>query len=84
MAKADNIEFLRPIRIGSIIDVRAQIVFQGRSSMTVIVEILPDRPGTEEVTAAITGRFMLVAVDSDGVPMLIPPSESHHAEEAVS
>lgn len=83
MAKADSIEFIRPIRIGSIIDVRAQVIFQGRSSMTVIVEIVPDHPGVQEARAAITGRFMMVAVDGDGVPIPIP-SDPHHAEEAVS
>lgn len=84
MAKADSIEFVRPIRIGSIIDIRAQVVFQGRSSMTVVVEIVPDYPGAPETTPSIAGRFMMVAVDRDGVPMPIPPSDSHHAEKVRS
>ena len=81
MAKADSIEFARPIRIGSIIDVRAQVAFQGRSSMTVIVEIVPDCPGEEEGLPSITGRFMMVAVDGDGAPMPIPLSDSHRPED---
>lgn len=84
MAKADNIEFARPIRIGSIIDIRAQVVFQGQSSMTVIVEIVPEQPGVEENSPAITGRFMMVAVDNNGIPMPIPPSDRSHAEDTVS
>lgn len=84
MAKADHMEFVRPIRIGSIVDVRAEVVFQGRSSMTVIVEIAPDRCAEEERTPAVTGRFMMVAVDSDGLPIPIPHSGPRHAEEAAS
>lgn len=84
MAKADNIEFVRPIRMGSIIDIRARVAFQGCSSMTVIVEIAPDHPGAEERASSITGRFLMVAVDGNGAPMPISPSDSNHPEEIVS
>lgn len=78
MAKADNIEFARPIHIGSIVDIRAQVVFQGQSSMTVIVEIMPEQLGVEAKTPAITGHFMMVAVDGSGIPMPIPPLDRSH------
>ncbi|CAH1659639.1 Thioesterase superfamily protein [Hyphomicrobiales bacterium] len=81
MAKAETIEFVRPIRIGSIIDIRARIVEQGRSSMTVVVDILPDNPDAPEATPSVTGRFMMVAVDDDGAPMLIPPTVSLYRED---
>jgi len=82
MAKADCIEFRRAIRIGAVIDVNAQVVFQGRSSMTVTVEIAPDPAEAREDTPAITGRFMMVAVDRDGVPVPIPLSDTRLAEES--
>ncbi len=81
MAKADSIEFLRPIRIGSIIEVRARIVFQGKSSMTVGVEIAPENPAGGDAAPAITGRFMMVAVDGDGRPVPISVSDQCTAEE---
>lgn len=77
MAKADSIEFVRPIRIGCTIDVRARVVFQGQSSMTVIVEMMPDNPDAPE-SASISGRFMMVAVDENRIPMRIPSPEAHH------
>ena len=82
MAKADSIEFRRPIAIGSIVAVKAQVVFQGRSSMTVTVEIAPDPADDPESTPAISGRFMMVAVDPDGVPIPIPSPDTRIAEEA--
>lgn len=85
MAKADSIEFTKPIRIGAIIDVRANVVFQGRSSMTVVVEIVAEDPAGQAGTPSISGRFLMVAVDDDGVPMPIPPHEDQlPAEDAVS
>jgi len=82
MAKADCIEFRRPVKAGAVIDVNAQVVFQGRSSMTVTVEIAPDPAEAREDTPAITGRFMMVAVDRDGVPVPIPLPDTRIAEES--
>lgn len=77
MAKADAIEFVRPVPDGACAEVRAHIVFQGRSSMTVIVEIAPG----PAVAPAITGRFMMVAVDGDGRPIPLPAPNQHAREE---
>ena len=77
MAKADAIEFARPVPAGARVDVRARIVFQGRSSMTVTVEIAP----APTAAPAITGRFMMVAVDGDGRPVPIPVPDQRSAEE---
>ena len=79
MAKADSIEFVRAILAGSTIDVRARVVFQGLSSMTVIVEIAPHNPGAQDETAYISGRFMIVAVDASGIPVRIPDTEARPA-----
>ena len=75
MAKADSIELVRPIRVGCTVDVRARVVFQGQSSMTVIVEMAPDSTDAPAETAYISGRFMMVAVDAKGVPTRIPSAE---------
>lgn len=77
MAKADAVEFVRPVPDGACAEVRAHIVFQGRSSMTVIVEIAPG-PGA---APAITGRFMMVAVGGDGRPVPLPAPNQHAREE---
>ncbi len=81
MAKADGIEFFRPIPLGANVEVRAHVAFQGRSSMTVVVEIAPQHPGGEARRPAIAGRFMMVAVDGDGRPVPIPVSDQRTAEE---
>ncbi|MHC5655793.1 acyl-CoA thioesterase [Stappia sp. ICDLI1TA098] len=76
MAKADNIEFARPVRLGAIVDVRARVVFQGRSSMTVLVEVSPEEwRDAADGAPSISGRFMMVAVDQNGVPRAISVSD---------
>lgn len=79
MAKADNIEFVRPVQAGATVEVLARIVFQGHSSMTVIVEILD---GKRDPDACISGRFMMVAVDDAGLPVPIRSNETSLAKEA--
>ena len=81
MAKADGIEFSRPIPLGSIIEIRAHVAFQGRSSMTVIVEIVPEDSTGKDAAPAVTGRFMMVAVDAGGRPVAIPVSDQPVEEE---
>jgi acyl-CoA hydrolase len=70
LAKADSIEFRRTIGAGEIVDVRARLAFRGHSSMTVLVDVDPADCGGD--MPAVSGRFMMVAVDRDGVPMPIP------------
>jgi acyl-CoA hydrolase len=80
IAKADSIEFVCPIRIGSTVGVRARVVFQGISTMTVIVEMTPDASDEQEDPSNISGRFLMVAVDTDGIPICIPSSTTHYHE----
>lgn len=78
MAKADNIEFVRSVALGEIINVRAQVVFKGTASLTVIVEIFADGVGVPGEQPAMSGRFMMVAVDDAGKP--VPIQRECHQE----
>ncbi len=82
MAKADNIEFRKPVNLGEIIDVRAHVAFQGISSLTVVVEIVAENPIENTSSSAISGRFMMVAVDREGLPtpILNTPDKSQTKE----
>ncbi len=79
MAKADGIEFHRPVRLGEIIDISARIVFRGRSSMTVLVNAFTEDNG--EKTPAVSGHFMMVAVDGGGRPTPLPTSDQCNTED---
>jgi acyl-CoA thioesterase YciA len=67
MAGANSISFLSPIPIGHVLTLRGQVVRIGRSSMTVQVSGLAEKPGSpaEEV---LGGSFEMVAIDADGRP----------------
>jgi acyl-CoA hydrolase len=84
MAKADNIEFRKPVLLGEIIEIWAQVVFHGRSSMTVIVEIASEDASGKSESPRIVGRFMMVAVDATGAPIPIPGTSNQISREEMS
>lgn len=77
---SEHVQFKVPIRHGAIIEMRANVVFTGRSSMTVKVEVHSQHPAEEEHRLSTTGFFNFVALDRTGtktveVPELIVKTE---------
>lgn len=73
MAGVTRIDFLAPVPVGHQLTLRGWVSRIGRSSMTVCVTGLADRPGipAEEV---LKGVFEMVAVDASGRPVAIDRS----------
>lgn len=73
MAGVTRADFLAPVPVGHQLTLRAWVSRIGRSSMTVCVTGLADRPGipAEEV---LKGVFEMVAVDAAGRPAAIDRS----------
>ncbi len=67
-----GIRFLHPIHIGHLVEVQAQIIYTGRSSMHIAVDVMagdPKRPGLHLTTHCI---IVFVAVDEDRKPVAVP------------
>lgn len=73
MAGVTRADFLAPVPVGHQLTLRAWVSRIGRSSMTVCVTGLADRPGipAEEV---LKGVFEMVAIDAAGRPAAIDRS----------
>lgn len=68
----DAMKFIRPVRVGDVLCIYANVGRVGRSSMGVELEawVLRDRIGArEKVTEAV---FTFVAIDEDGRPRPVP------------
>ena len=76
-AYVGNIDFHRPVQIGDLVEVSAQLVLTGRSSMTIVVDVSSRNPREGRVEHAFACRMVFVAVDDDGrtvpVPQWDPP-----------
>lgn len=68
MAKCEQVEFDQPVAVGQLLELVSYVSREGRSSMTVEVEVIRETPATGERTPVIKGRFEMVAVDGQGNP----------------
>ncbi|WP_458070920.1 acyl-CoA thioesterase [Rhodanobacter sp. BL-MT-08] len=72
-ARSEEVNFRVPVRSGQLVELVASVVKVGRSSMTVEVEMTAEDPLSGDRRVCTTGRFVMIALDSNGSPTAIPP-----------
>lgn len=72
MATSEKVEFHQPIRVGEMVELSAEVVRIGRSSMTVAVDMTVEALLSGERRLAVRGAFEMVAVDAGGRLRPIP------------
>jgi acyl-CoA thioesterase YciA len=72
-AAVSNLAFLQPVKVGDVVCVYTDITKTGRTSITVDVETWALRRDAGERTRVTEANFVLVAVDDEGKPRLLPP-----------
>ncbi|KJC52967.1 thioesterase [Bradyrhizobium sp. LTSP885] len=68
MATSNKIEFAEPVAVGELVEVIARVEREGRSSMTVAVEMIRENPISGQRRSVVRGSFEMVAVDDAGRP----------------
>lgn len=71
-ARVDELEFHLPIFIGDLVICTAQVVFAGKSSMEVAVNVEVEDLEFEGRKKALSAFFTMVALDKKGKPHLVP------------
>jgi acyl-CoA hydrolase len=72
-ASMDDLHFLRPIRVGMIVELRAQVNATFRTSMESGVRIESEDPLTGDRAHVCTAYLTFVAQDEQGRPVEVPP-----------
>ena len=72
-ARSEEVNFRVPVRSGQLVELVASVVKVGRSSMQVEVEMTAEDPLTGDRRVCTTGRFVMIALDSNGSPTSVPP-----------
>ena len=80
-AAMEAVSFEQPIRQGMIIETVARVVYTGRTSMIVRVEVCAEDALAGVRVRATTGYLTMVAVDEGGQPMPVPPLRVETDEE---
>jgi uncharacterized protein (TIGR00369 family) len=65
---SERVEFKVPVRAGQLVELVARVVREGRTSVTVAVEMLVEELDSRERQLATQGTFVFVAVDESGRP----------------
>ena len=71
-ARSEQIDFHVAVPKGALVELVASVVKVGRSSMHVEVEMTAEDPLSGDRRVCTTGRFVMIALDSNGSPTAIP------------
>jgi acyl-CoA hydrolase len=71
-ARSEEVNFRVPVRKGQLVELVARITDTGRSSMQVEVEMTAEDPLSGDRRVCTTGRFVMIALDSNGSPTAVP------------
>lgn len=77
----DSMTFRRPIRIGDLIILNAEVSYTGRTSMEAEVHVVAENPITGMRTHTNTAYLVYVALDDRGRPTQVPPLKAETKEE---
>lgn len=80
-AGMDRMNFLQPVFVGELVTVRASVNAAWRTSMEVGVRVEKENVWTREALHTSTAYLTLVALDSDGRPAPIAPSDPQSDDE---
>lgn len=68
-----GIHFLRPIRVGEIVECRSLVIHTGRTSLHIAVDLYARDPKAVELTRTGHCVIVFVALDEAGRPKPVPP-----------
>ena len=72
-AAMDEMVFLRPVRIGDLVQVHSQVNWAGRTSMEVGVRVTAERWNETEPAQHVASAYLaFVAIDDEGRPRTVP------------
>ena len=77
----DSMTFRRPIRLGDLIILNAEVSYTGRTSMEAEVHVVAENPITGERTHTNTAYLVYVALDDHGRPTQVAPLKADTEEE---
>lgn len=84
----DRMDFKHPIKMGQIVTLKAYVVYTGRTSMEVQVDVFSEEPITGDRIHTTSAHLIYVALNQAGQPVTVPPiipeteAEKERFEEA--
>ena len=81
-AAVDNVSFGRPIKIGDVVTIEAQVTRAFNSSMEIYIEVFKENIRSRSTKVKCNeAYYTFVALDDDGRPCAVPPVDPQTDEE---
>ena len=80
-ASFDRVDFHEAINVGELVTMVGYVSFVGRTSQEVTIEIYAQNLQTSDQRHTNTARVTMVALDSNGKPVPVPPLQPESREE---
>jgi len=69
----EGVDFLQPVEVGDLVSFKASVNYVGRSSVVVGIRVVSESVQSGETKHTNTRYFTMVAKDSTGRPVAVPP-----------
>lgn len=72
----DRVEFKQPVKLGDVVECWTSVERLGRTSVTVAVEVIAQRYGSDDRAEVTSAKLTMVSVDAAGcaIPFTSPPT----------
>ena len=67
-----GLHFIRPIRVGEVVELRALVIHTGRTSLHIAIDIYARDPKAQELKRAAHCVIVFVSLDANGRPQPVP------------
>lgn len=71
-ASVDALNFLSPVKVGDAVTLKAKIVYTGKTSMMIYVDVTAQRIGEPDCRKCVDAYLTFVAIDETGRPRQVP------------
>ena len=72
-ASIDALNFITPVHVGDTVTLRARVVYTGRSSMMIYVDVTAQNLDENECRKCVDAYLTFVALDKNRKPQPVPP-----------
>jgi acyl-CoA hydrolase len=76
-----GIRFYKPILIGNVVEVHARLIYTGNTSMHIAVDVSSGDLKKQELVPTTHCVIVFVALDGNGVPVIVAPWQPRNEEE---
>lgn len=80
-ARLDRMDFLEPVFVGNALSLDARLVFTGKTSMEIMVDIRAEDMDTGEIVHTGTAWLTMIALNDRQRPVTVPPVHPATDEE---